>query len=343
MFLGPNRLDILVCRLLFFTLIVLNAPTVKSLDKPSKIVDGHLTKQSLQNFIDSSGASPINLFLQNQLRAAARTVLLKDYYDIYLMDPTARVGRLELKTIFEAIDRCQVFENSSETPLMAEKLRDTDIYIRDSNVGIFNREVLKYQKHLFAVVGIYLHVCFGSSGLDDKNYDLTTGLLAPQIFRQDINFDNATKINYLDILYFPSKVNFRLNEATPIDQEFMSSTTQGIPVYTKLAGGSYTGVGGGGDALSLLTKINLLRWAPHLATLKELPGKCKTIWADPLNFIDHVLQMQIESKSGLDSNYKVTNKGTVLHLRKLPLENIPPELLMDLSFILVHEICSHLE
>lgn len=334
--------------------------TVQSFANTASLVNSQslakvTTPAELRNLYQRGQLSPLNESLQQAMRTQMKEVILSDLYQEAQKNPHLKIGTAKIADVFAAIDKCQVLQADAGYSLIAQDHRSSDFYAIGTNLAVINLETLDaVKKFPLGILGIYLHICLGADGIDDRNYDVSLALMSSRLIdfksfqNESSQGSQAKPVASLEkTLELKGKSQFRLATPVPPAAEEIPPSSSRLPAPnspTKIPlrlqkGGGYTGVGGGGDVMSFLVKAEMLSWAPFLGKIGGIPEVCQERWKNPQTFIDELLNLQIESREDLPAHYLFDLQERILWLKKVPLKMFPASLMKTLSVVLVVEFC----
>jgi len=210
------------------------------------------------------------------LRQMMKQKLLGNIWLQYQANPELKMGVLPARELFAKLEKFNLFQNDTKTLLQADPERISDFYVLNENWGIINREGIEKTNHKGLIL-LPMHIFLGSAGYQDENYKLSL-LLA--LYNQSL--DKAERDGF-------GKLDFeRLFPKT--EKELYRKKDK------KSDGGGFTGVGGGGDDISISVKAQMINYS--LAPVQHTPllPYCATRWSDPNQFALDVLDFELESR-----------------------------------------------
>jgi hypothetical protein len=230
------------------------------------------------------------------MRLAMREKLLGHIWRKTQVDPDFRMGALRFRELFEKLETFKVFENDTNLALQADSERRSDFYVLNGGWGAINKNTFE-EANGRGLMLLPLHVFLGAVGYQDENYQLTL-LLA--LYNESLS-PHPVKTPPVQLLervdwkrLFPA-TEAELYRTSPQPVSPSAASSQQKDERLLFAGGGFTGVGGGGDVLSLIVKLELID-----GYFKNGPGTvlsefCFLRWSDPTFFLDDVFKSEIES------------------------------------------------
>ncbi len=252
-------------------------------------------------------------------------------------NPEAHRGALNLAQFFRDLDQCQLFETANQNvTLQADPARRSDFYVLGGKAGFFNHEAFE-KGTPEGIVALGIHVCAGAAGYQDQDYQLSLALLMDEA-SLDPNKKEAFRGVEMEKLYpqtpeslyrrSPQDLKLekeeretpkdlgRLRPETKEGSEPTSGRQQKLIIQKK--GGSFTGVGGGGDVFSVMVKMEMLTYMNLVTEKFELPPSCKSRWKDRTVFVADVLNLKMESKDGLKNIVTSKDGGDSMLIPTVP-------------------------
>lgn len=220
-----------------------------------------------------------------------RTNIKTELSGLYQTQP--QLGALNVRDMFARFDKVFIGWNKMQLPFQADLERDSDFYLPGYNIAILNPELEKASS--IGRLGVIIHVMFGASGLDDENYQRTLGVLIAEMQIRNPQLFKTVNIQHL-FPSSPAQLSYRPPQGDRKILQFSDDANKRIIV----AGGGFTGVGGGGDSSAFTVKYAMIQLNPVAEKMlnPQAAAKCVRAWQNYTNYLWDVMNVPMESISG---------------------------------------------
>ena len=232
-----------------------------------------------------------------EVRNALKYKLLGELFKKGQETPPFKLGALSISQMFRRFETVDTMENHSTKTVAGDAERQSDFYLTNRGIVLFNKSTLNYPAETRAL--LLIHVFLGASGYQDEDYALSLALvIANDLLKPPLPDQQQLNFNLEDLFPNNSEDLFRAAVPPPTGRRGKLDSGSAKEKQLILAGG-FTGVGGG-DGTSIQMKWNLLaNYTGQRISLYPV-HQCGAAWGDTTEFIKLILNSELES----DSNFK---------------------------------------
>lgn len=233
-----------------------------------------------------------------QLRQLMRDRVLGNIWQENLKNPNLKLGHLKTTELFKKLESFDLFQNTTEIALQADRDRRSDFYAQQENWGVINKETLE-NANPEALIALTLHVFLGAAGYEDDNYQLGLMLIHYNNSIGPSANEKLRVINFNQLFPRSSTEVYRTHPKQVFAQN--GSLLKNSKLLSKESGGGFTGVGGGGDILSLQIKQEIFSYVFVVSdSFPDLTPACRLRWRNPTAYAADVFNIEIESDANVE-------------------------------------------